>query len=69
MAHRLASAGLWIVPLAAGHQWVGILNSGVSMTICARNYAASRAAPEPAVSRITVYRSARLREERHDVTA
>lgn len=40
----LTSAGLWILPLAAGHQWAGVANCCISMGICARNYLTSRQA-------------------------
>jgi hypothetical protein len=61
------SAGLWIIPLAAGQQWVAIINCVVSMAICARNYAASTTPTRRSASHIHAAAPAHTRQEHHDV--
>jgi hypothetical protein len=62
------SAGLWIAPLAAGQQWVGIINCVVSMAICARNYAASHARARLSASHTSIALPVHPRQEHYDVT-
>ena len=44
----IASAGLWAPTLVSGEQWVAVVNCGLSVGICVRNFRAQAEPPTPA---------------------